>query len=53
MVRPDSLPPAWLRLAFSELSFEELDVAAGGDQVVSRVRMTAIHAGPFVVFPPA
>ncbi len=25
---------------------------ASGDQVVSHVRMTAIHAGPFVMFPP-
>ena len=31
---------AWLRLAFSELSFEELDVVASGDQVVSHVRMS-------------
>jgi predicted ester cyclase len=43
---------AWLRLAFSELSFEELDVVASSDQVVSHMRMTAIHTGPFVVFPP-
>ena len=43
---------AWLRLAFSELSFEELDVVAAGDQVVSHVRMLGIHTGPFVVFPP-
>jgi len=39
---------AWLRLAFSELSFEELDVVAGGDQVVSHVRMTGIHVGPLL-----
>ena len=43
---------AWLRLAFSELSFEELDVVASGDQVVSHVRMSGVHTGPFVVFPP-
>jgi predicted ester cyclase len=43
---------AWLRLAFSELSFEELDAAASGDQVFSHVRMGGVHTGPFVVFPP-
>ena len=43
---------AWLRLAFSELGFEVLDVVAGNDQVVSHVRMTGVHTGPFVVFPP-
>jgi hypothetical protein len=32
--------------------FEELDVVAGGDQVVSHGRMTGIHARPFVIFPP-
>ncbi len=44
---------AWLRLAFSELSFEELDVVASGDQVVAHVRMSGVHTGPFVVFPPS
>ena len=43
---------AWLRLAFSELGFEVLDVVAGNDQVVGHVRMTGVHTGPFVVFPP-
>jgi predicted ester cyclase len=43
---------AWLRLAFSELGFEVLDVVASDDQVVSHVRMTGVHTGPFVVFPP-
>ena len=43
---------AWLRLAFSELSFEELDVVASGDQVVAHVRMSGVHTGP-VVFPPS
>lgn len=43
---------AWLRLAFSELSFEELDVLASSDQVFCHVRMRGVHSGPFVVFPP-
>jgi predicted ester cyclase len=43
---------AWLRLAFSELSFEELDAVASSDQVISHVRMAGVHTGPFVVFPP-
>jgi predicted ester cyclase len=43
---------AWLRLAFSGLTFEELDVAASSDQVFSHVRMSGRHTGPFVVFPP-
>jgi predicted ester cyclase len=42
---------AWLRLAFSELSFEVLDTAASSDQVFSHVRMSGVHTGPFVVFP--
>jgi predicted ester cyclase len=43
---------AWLRLAFSGLSFEELDVAASGERVFSHVRMAGVHTGPFVVFAP-
>lgn len=43
---------AWLRSAFAELRFEELDVAVNGDQVFCRMRMRGVHTGPFVVFPP-
>jgi predicted ester cyclase len=43
---------AWLRSAFSELRFEEIDVAVNGDQTFCGMRMHGVHTGPFVVFPP-
>ncbi len=41
---------AWLRLAFSEIAFVELERVTEGDTVVSRVRMTARQTGPLVLF---
>jgi predicted ester cyclase len=43
---------AWLRYAFSNLRFDEVDSIAEGEWVASRVRMTGQHNGPFIVFPP-
>lgn len=41
---------AWLRSAFSEIAFEELERVTERDTVVSRVRMTARQTGPLVLF---
>lgn len=43
---------AWLRFAFLDLVWEEISYVAEGDWVVAHMRMTGVHAGPFVVFPP-
>jgi len=43
---------AWLRFAFSELSFEEIHLVTDGRLVCSHVWMRGRHTGPFVVFPP-
>src|SRR5215468_5393073 len=43
---------AWLRLAFSDISFEIIEIAAEADRTMAHVRMTAHQTGPFVVFPP-
>jgi hypothetical protein len=42
---------AWLRLAFSELRFEALDVLSDDERTVAHVRMSGRQTGPFVVFP--
>lgn len=41
---------AWLRSAFSEIAFEELERVTERDTVVSRVRMTGRQTGPLVLF---
>jgi len=41
---------AWLRSAFSEIAFEELERVTECDTVVSRVRMTGRQTGPLVLF---
>jgi predicted ester cyclase len=43
---------AWLRLAFSDLSFEVIELTADADRTMAHVRMTGRQTGPFVVFPP-
>jgi len=43
---------AWLRFAFHELAWEEISILADGDWVSAHMRMSGLHAGPFVVFPP-
>src|ERR1700760_194454 len=47
---PDELAHsvAWLRGAFSDLTFEEQDVLVSGDKVVMRVVMSGYHSGPFL-----
>lgn len=42
---------AWLRLAFSDLSFEVLHLVSSDAMTVAHVRMTGRQDGPFVVFP--
>ena len=42
---------AWLRLAFSELRFELIDVLSDEERTVAHVWMRARQTGPFVVFP--
>ncbi|MFD0273235.1 ester cyclase [Kitasatospora sp. NPDC127111] len=39
---------AWLRSAFTDLSFPVTDLAHDGDQVWIRLRMRGRHTGPFV-----
>ncbi len=41
---------AWLRSAFSDIAFDELERVSQGDTVVSRVRMSARQTGPLVLF---
>ena len=43
---------AWLRLAFSDLSFEIIELTADDDRTMAHVRMSGRQTGPFVVFPP-
>ena len=43
---------AWLRLAFSDLSFQIIELTADGDRTMAHVRMSGRQTGPFVVFPP-
>ena len=43
---------AWLRLAFSDLSFEIIELTADADRTMAHVRLTGRQTGPFVVFPP-
>jgi predicted ester cyclase len=43
---------AWLRLAFSDLSFQIIELTADADRTMAHVRMSAQQTGPFVVFPP-
>ncbi len=42
---------AWLRLAFSELRFEPIDILSDDQRTVAHVRMSGRQTGPFVVFP--
>ena len=44
---------AWLRLAFSELRFDILDLVADGNQTIAHVTMSGRQTGPFVIFPPS
>ncbi|MFI5998439.1 ester cyclase [Streptomyces sp. NPDC051362] len=41
---------AWMRFAFSDLSFAVTGIAHGDDQVWVRLRMQGRHTGPFVRF---
>jgi hypothetical protein len=41
---------AWLRFAFSEITFEELDRVAEGNLIMSRVMFSARQTGPLVLF---
>ncbi len=41
---------AWLRFAFSDIAFEELERVAAGDVVMSRVIFSARQTGPLVIF---
>ncbi len=41
---------AWLRFAFSDIAFEELERVAAGDVVMSRVIFSARQTGPLVLF---
>lgn len=41
---------AWLRSAFSDISFEEIERLADGDVVMSRVIFSARQTGPLVLF---
>jgi predicted ester cyclase len=43
---------AWLRLAFSDLAFEIIELAADTDRTMAHVWMRGRQTGPFVVFPP-
>jgi predicted ester cyclase len=43
---------AWLRLAFSDLHFEILELVADPDVTIAHVSMSGRQSGPFVVFPP-
>ena len=43
---------AWLRLAFSDLRFEPIQVLTEGATTIAHVWMRACQTGPFVVFPP-
>lgn len=41
---------AWLRLAFSDIAFEEIERLTDGDVVISRVMFSARQTGPLVLF---
>jgi hypothetical protein len=41
---------AWLRSAFSDISFEEIERLTDGDVVISRVIFSARQTGPLVLF---
>lgn len=41
---------AWLRFAFSDIAFEELERVAAGNVVMSRVIFSARQTGPLVLF---
>jgi predicted ester cyclase len=41
---------AWLRFAFSNIHFEELDLLEDGDVVIYHVNMNARHTGPLVFY---
>jgi predicted ester cyclase len=43
---------AWLHLAFPDLRFELIELAAEGDRAIAHLWMRGTQAGPFVVFPP-
>ena len=43
---------AWLRLAFSDLSFEIIELTADASRTMAHVRMSGRQTGPFVLFPP-
>ena len=41
---------AWLRSAFSDISFEEIERVTDGNIIISRVMFSARQTGPFVLF---
>jgi predicted ester cyclase len=41
---------AWLRFAFSDIAFEEIERLTDGDVVISRVMFSARQTGPLVLF---
>lgn len=43
---------AWLRLAFSELHFELVDLLHDDERTIAHVIMSGTQTGPFVLFPP-
>ena len=43
---------AWLRLAFTDLRFEPIDIVTQDERTIAHVWMHARQTGPFVVFPP-
>jgi predicted ester cyclase len=43
---------AWLRLAFTDLTFELIECTADDGKVMAHVWMRGRQTGPFVVFPP-
>src|ERR1051326_8404204 len=44
---------AWLRLAFTDLRFEPIEIVTQDDRTIAHVRMRGRQTGPFVVFPAA
>ena len=41
---------AWLRSAFSDIAFDEIERITDGDIVISRVMFSARQTGPLVLF---
>lgn len=43
---------AWLHIAFPDLRFEPIELAAEGDRAIAHMWMRGTQSGPFTVFPP-